>query len=109
MATFLSKWKGTFFSDFYSWIVTLVKGNIEIDLGEDGSNFTSTCKITYTGFYRSGQTISGKLEVDGPNYHCFIDDMDIYFTVNSRTKTEIKGTYSIQTPADHGNFTLTKV
>lgn len=107
-------WQGTFYSTCYSFLWwTFVKGNVEINNLETSS---PTYKMTYTGFYRSGQTIEGNVEVDISNnsiYKLAIPSgfgvmngiqLQQYITivVNERTENTIKGNYHSYSPADSG-------
>lgn len=107
MAT-LSKWSGYFTSNVYSFVITFVKGSIEVELGEPGAEFTSTCKVKYTGRYRYNQEMTGSLLAKGDSFECNVGGMTINFKVGSRSEKYISGTYSIENPYDEGTFNLTR-
>ncbi len=107
MAT-LNKWSGYFSSSVYSFIITFVKGSIDVELGEPGSEFVSDCKVKYTGRYRYNQEITGSLHGKGDSFECHVGGMTINFKVGSRSERYISGTYSIESPYDEGTFNLAR-
>lgn len=107
MAT-LNKWSGYFSSSVYTFIVTFVKGSIEVELGEAGTEYTSECKVKYTGRYRYNQEMSGSLQAKGDSFQCEVGGMTINFKVESRSDKYISGSYSIESPYDAGTFNLSR-
>lgn len=107
MAT-LNKWSGSFCSNIYAFIVSFVKGTIEVELGEPGTSYSSQCKMKYTGRYRYNQEVTGSLQADDNTFVCNIGGMEVKFTVTSRSDKYISGTYSIVSPYDEGTFNLSR-
>lgn len=102
-------WSGSFTSNTYSLLFfSLVKGRINVKLGEPDTEYTSNCTVNYTGYYRSGESLDGTLEAKGDSLRCNIEGMIITFKINSRTDKYISGTYSINSPYDYGTFSLNR-
>ena len=108
------KLSGYFWSSIYAipYLYTFVKGEIEADLVKPDLTMIFPCKLKYTGLYRNGQEEGGAINVSGNDISIImtgqIGGKSILFTVTTHTKTEIKGTYLMESPYDKGTFTLNR-
>lgn len=90
---------------------TPVKGDIVVHLAEDvnTNDYSAPYVLTYTGMYKSGQGRTGSIQVSDEVMTMQLHPTQtITFIVNKRTSDKITGTYTSDTPADRGEFELTR-
>lgn len=104
----MGKWIGTFCSGKYSSF--LVSGNIEVQLPDNFNSYPVNAfyRVIYRGIIGAGINFDGTMRMANEKEMSLtiMGNRVVNFNIAEHSPRKIAGTYTLNSPGDHGSFEL---